>query len=181
VPSGTTYLDGVACPSATTCYTVSESDSNAEGTILGTTNSGSTWSTQTLPSGTAELTGIACPSTSACYAVRAGAGSLGRWLILFSSPLSITTPSLPGGSVGQTYSATLGATGGNPPYTWRLAAGSAKLPRGLRLNHATGVVSGTPTKKSETSTFTVEVLDTKTTTRSHTRDVATATFTITIA
>jgi hypothetical protein len=83
--------------------------------------------------------------------------------------------------VGQAYSATLGATGGNPPYSWKLAAGSARLPRGLKLNHATGVISGTPTKKSETSTFTVEVLDTKKTTRPHTRDTATATFTITIA
>ena len=47
-------------------------------------------------------------------------------------PLSITTTTLPGGTVYSTtdkvkYSATLAATSGNPPYTWKVIAGS--LPR----------------------------------------------------
>jgi uncharacterized protein YjbI with pentapeptide repeats len=101
-----------------------------------------------------------------------------------TSPLAITTTSLPSATIGHQYSATLSATGGNPPDTWKLVANDGKLPPGLRLDHATGVVSGTPTKKSVTSTFTVEVRDTKTVrTKGHpsTRGAATATFTITVS
>jgi hypothetical protein len=44
--------------------------------------------------------------------------------------LAITTaPSLPDGTVGQTYSFTLPATGGISPYSWSLTSGS--LPSGL--------------------------------------------------
>jgi hypothetical protein len=59
------------------------------------------------------------------------------------APLQVTTTSLPAGMVGQPYSQTLHATGGSPPYTWTLAAGS--LQAGLTLR-ADGVVSGTPTE-----------------------------------
>jgi hypothetical protein len=47
------------------------------------------------------------------------------------------------GQVGQTYTAALVATGGTPPYTYSISAGS--LPTGLTLNPSTGVISGTPT------------------------------------
>jgi hypothetical protein len=95
--------------------------------------------------------------------------------------LTITTTSLPSATTGVPYEAQLTAGGGNPPYTWKLVSGSGKLPRGLKLDKSTGAISGTPTKHSITSTFTVEVLDTKTTTRPHTRDTAEATFTIDVA
>jgi endoglucanase len=39
------------------------------------------------------------------------------------APLAVTTTSLPGGTVGETYSARLSATGGVTPYTWSLASG----------------------------------------------------------
>ena len=94
-----------------------------------------------------------------------------------NSPLSITSNPLSGALVGQPYSTTLTATGGNPPYTWRLARSSPKLPKGLKLNKSTGTVSGTPTKRATTSTFTVEVLDTKV--GNAARNSATATFTVT--
>ena len=95
--------------------------------------------------------------------------------------LAITTPSLSAGVIGTAYSVTLTAGAGNSPYTWKLVTGSGKLPAGLKLNSATGVISGTPSKKSITSTFTVQVLDTKTKTKPHTQNTATATFTITIS
>jgi streptogramin lyase len=95
--------------------------------------------------------------------------------------LAITTSSLPNAAIGARYSQTLSAIGGVPPYTWKLVRGSGKLPRGLRLDKSMGVISGTPAKRSTTSTFTVEVLDTKARTRPHRRDTATATFTITIS
>ncbi len=74
-----------------------------------------------------------------------------------SSTLAITTSSpLPGGTVGHSYSATLGATGGTSPYTWALIPGSV-LPAGLSLSTG-GVISGTPTANG-TKSFTVEVTD----------------------
>ncbi len=57
--------------------------------------------------------------------------------------VTVSTLSLPGGSVGVPYSQTLMATGGaGAPYTWALVSGA--LPSGLNLNTATGVISGTP-------------------------------------
>ena len=38
-------------------------------------------------------------------------------------PLSITTTSLPAGTDGVPYSATVTATGGLPPYIWSVSAG----------------------------------------------------------
>jgi len=63
---------------------------------------------------------------------------------------------LPSGTVGTTYSQTLAATGGTPPYTWSISGGS--LPAGLSLNTSTGQISGTPTTAG-TSNFTVRVTD----------------------
>ncbi|MBX5467446.1 MAG: cell wall-binding repeat-containing protein [Firmicutes bacterium] len=68
----------------------------------------------------------------------------------------VTTSSLPSGQVGSSYSATLSASNGMPPYTWALAAGS-QLPPGLSLS-AAGTLSGTPTTPG-TTTFTVQVTD----------------------
>ncbi|MEW5767239.1 MAG: putative Ig domain-containing protein [bacterium] len=70
--------------------------------------------------------------------------------------LNIITILLPGGTVGTVYSRTVSATGGTPPYTWSISAGS--LPGGLSLNSSTGVISGTPTTAG-TSNFTVQVQD----------------------
>jgi len=96
-------------------------------------------------------------------------------------PLTITTTSLPSATIGSAYSAALTATNGNPPYTWKLVRGSGRLPRGLKLNKALGVISGTPTKRSTTATFTVDVFDTKSATKPHIRHVAQATFTISVS
>ena len=57
-----------------------------------------------------------------------------------STPPSITTTSLPTGTVGTTYGATLHATGGTAPYTWT----ASTLPAGLHIS-STGKISGTPT------------------------------------
>lgn len=65
---------------------------------------------------------------------------------------TITTETLPGGTVGKLYSQTLAATG-DTPITWSLETGS-RLPAGLTLA-GTGVISGTPTT-SGTVTFTVK-------------------------
>ncbi len=87
--------------------------------------------------------------------------------------LAITTNSaLAGGTIGVAYSHTLAGTGGVPPYTWSVTAGS--LPNSLGLNGASGVISGTPTAAG-TLTFTIQLSDSASTTP------VTRQFTITIA
>jgi photosystem II stability/assembly factor-like uncharacterized protein len=59
-------LNAVACPSPSTCVAVGASPGG--GTILRSTNGGSTWHRQ--PSGTPDiLYGVACPRPSTCFAV----------------------------------------------------------------------------------------------------------------
>jgi len=72
------------------------------------------------------------------------------------SPLSITTTSLSGGTVGSAYSAALAATGGTTPYTWSVSTGT--LPAGLTLDPTTGAITGTPTAAG-TVDFTVSATD----------------------
>ena len=71
------------------------------------------------------------------------------------SVLTITNESLPEGTVGTAYSATLSSSGGVPPLTWKLYSGS--LPSGLILQ-STGTISGTPTVQG-TYSFIVTVVD----------------------
>jgi hypothetical protein len=73
-------------------------------------------------------------------------------------PLSITTESLPMGTVGTAYSHTLVATGGTAPYRWSVAMGSS-VPAGLTLS-ASGVLSGTPTVAG-TSNVTIQLGDSR--------------------
>lgn len=80
------------------------------------------------------------------------------------SPLVITTSSLPNGAAGQSYSATVQATGGSVygnsggSYSWSVFQGT--LPAGLTLStvNNTGQISGTPSA-SGPSTFTIQVTD----------------------
>jgi hypothetical protein len=65
------------------------------------------------------------------------------YTIITSSTLTITTGSLPGGTVGSLYSRSASASGGTLPITWSLLDGT--LPGGLSLNAGTGAISGTPT------------------------------------
>ncbi len=82
--------------------------------------------------------------------------------------LKISTLSLPDGKEGAAYQQKLEAKGGIPPYTWRVASGA--LPDGLRLDQATGVISGTPTNPAiGKSSFTVRVSDSESPAAQHER------------
>ena len=60
------------------------------------------------------------------------------------------------GKVGKRYALKLRAVGGVAPRTWKVVSG--KLPAGLRLDSATGAITGTP-KKAGTFRFRVRVSD----------------------
>jgi hypothetical protein len=68
-------------------------------------------------------------------------------------PLSVTTASLPSGTVGTAYSQTLAATGGILPYLWI----AGPLPPGLSVQQD-GTLSGTPTTAG-TNTLSFSVVD----------------------
>ena len=71
-----------------------------------------------------------------------------------SSPLQVSSPGLPSGTVGVAYFTQLSANGGNAPYSWTT---SGSLPAGLALS-AAGILSGTP-QTSGTANFAVTVTD----------------------
>jgi hypothetical protein len=97
------------------------------------------------------------PNSVACgpvtYHWSDGSRSAPRTITSFSCdypPLSITTGSLPRGSIHSSYSAKVSVTGGHSNYQWSASG----LPSGLSIDPASGVISGDP---QETGSFTVIV------------------------
>ncbi|HVC71350.1 MAG TPA: hypothetical protein VNC61_13930 [Acidimicrobiales bacterium] len=80
-------LTGVACPSATSCLAVTfDADANdyrggAPGSILTTTDRGTSWSTEAVPPGTGQLNALACPTPTICYAAGEGLGATGGLIL----------------------------------------------------------------------------------------------------
>ena len=118
-------LHSVSCATTALCVAV-----DSHGNAL--TDSGGTWSSPTSIDSSNTLESVSCPTVNFCAAVDAVGNAL-----TFPPQVSITTTSLPPATFGHRYTATLEASGGNPPYIW-----SARLPRGLHLNKTTGVISG---------------------------------------
>jgi len=127
-----------------------------------------TWSLSSgsLPTGLSLTSGGVISGTPSAagtsnFTVRAtdtvGATATKALSIVINAAVTITTSSLPAGTVGTAYSQTLAATGGTGAKTWAIASGT--LPTGLSLNSSTGVISGTPSA-SGTSNFTARATDT---------------------
>ena len=79
-------------------------------------------------------------------------------------PLTVTTTSLPDGTMGLPYAATLEASGGSSPYTWSISSGSLPIGAGLgwpSTSPNTAVIDGTP-DAAGTASFTVQVTDSAT-------------------
>jgi hypothetical protein len=134
--------------------------------VTGTTPGQSTavtWTVQETGGGTIDASGTyTAPGSAGTYHVVATSVAdtskqqSAAVTVVAPPALAVTTASLPNGTVGSSYSATLAATGGTSPYTWALTTGS--LPAGLSLAPSTGAISGTPTTAA-TSAFTVQVTD----------------------
>jgi hypothetical protein len=160
------YLNGVSCVTPSECTAVGDTFTGTGYRTLIESWDGSAWSIVPSPndrgsrSSQDQLLGVSCPDSTKCTAVGLfGDKSTGTPLIESGFfPVSITTATLPNGTLGQPYSATLHATGGNPPYTWGYARGG-DFPKGLHLSTA-GVLSGTP-KTAGTFSVTFQAKDTK--------------------
>ena len=116
----------------------------------------------TLTSSTGAISGTPTTAGTSNFTVRltdANSQTASKALGITINPANtptITTASLPSGTVNVSYSTTLAASGGVTPYSWSITVGS--LPAGLTLTSSTGVISGTPTTAG-TSNFTVQVTD----------------------
>ena len=173
-------LNGVVTPGGTdTTYTFEYGTSPSYGNSTAVTDAGSGDAAELVQ---AALTGLQ-PSTTYYYRLDTTAGGVtsdgAQQTFTTLAPaapagMTLATTALPAGTADTAYTATLSATGGTPPYTWSVTAGS--LPRGLRLNKATGVISGKPVRAG-TATFSITVTDSGT----PVRESLSAPFAITIA
>jgi len=84
--------------------------------------------------------------------------------------ITLTAPNS-SAQVGAPYSSTIGASGGNAPYSFTITVGS--LPPGLNLNSNTGAITGTPNTAGG-FTFTVQATDTQLPTAANTDSMTTS-------
>ena len=114
-----------------------------------------------LDSGTGNIGGVPTTAGSFSFTVQvtdsASASAVKQFTLAVASGLTVTTPStLPSGSAGVFYSASLTASGGTQPYRWAITSGA--LPNGVTLAAPTGVISGIPSAAG-TFTFSATVTD----------------------
>jgi large repetitive protein len=111
-------------------------------------------------SATGQISGTPTASGSSTFTLQvtdASSNSANKQFTLtVAAGVAITSTSLPAGSTQISYSQTVAASGGSPPYSWSVTSGA--LPDGLTLQAATGALSGTPSTTG-TFTFTVTVTD----------------------
>jgi len=145
--TGTSYSQTVAATGGTGSYTWAITSGSLPGGLSLTASSG-------------RISGTPNSAGTFSFTIRAtdtaGRTATKDLSITVITPVSVSTSSLPAGTVSASYSQTLAATGGAAPYTWSISSGS--LPSGLALNAGTGEISGTPTSTGTTS-FTVRVTD----------------------
>ncbi len=166
-PNGFTW-SAVPGPAGDTLATITSADSTtfAEGasdsftpTAKGTPTPTITES-GTLPTGVTftggKLTGT--PTQAGTFPITFtatnGIGNPGTqsFTLTVAAPFEITTTSLPAATIGTAYSTTLAASGGTKPYAWKAKG----LPKGLKADKTTGVISGT-VKSGTAKTYSVAV------------------------
>ena len=154
IPTITITTESLPSGTVNTSYsaTLTSSTAGATWTVSsGNLPSGLTLSTSGAISGTPTRTG---PYTFTVRAVYGTASDEKQFTVTISAPtLTITTTSLPDGTTGTAYTATLAAD--DSPVTWSISSGT--LPDGLTLNTSTGAITGTPTI-ADKYTFTVRAV-----------------------
>jgi len=136
-------------------FTASGSPGPYSYVLTGALPAGMTFSGNTL-SGTPTVPGSYPITVTATDTVLTGAGApfsvTQNYTLDVPAPVIVVAPAtIPDGTAGQAYSATLSATGGVGPYTFAVTTGA--LPAGVTLS-STGTVAGTPTASG---TFNVTV------------------------
>ena len=159
-----------ALPGATTGAAYSQTVTTSGGTApynyavtSGALPAGLTLSAGGILSGTPTMGGNYSFTITSTDASTAGSGgpyavSSSYTLSVQAATVTVSPPTLPGGTVGASYSQTTTASGGTAPYSYAITSGV--LPAGLTLS-SNGTVSGTPTAGG-TFTFTVEAADSST-------------------
>jgi hypothetical protein len=139
-PAPLTITPTLPAGQAGTPYTGSFSATGGVGpyTWSGTTSGGLSLSSLGVVTGTPALPGTITIAVTVTDSN--GATANGTFTVSIAPPtLAITTLSLPAGTASTLYSASLGATGGTPPYTWSATG----LPAGVTVS-SLGAIAGTP-------------------------------------
>ena len=132
----------------------------------GTLPPGLSLSPQGVISGTPPITDLNSDGTAKKYSfvlkvtdsqMPTSAFEKGSFSITINPLPLVTTTSLPNGTIGLNYSATLTNSGGLAPFTWTITTGT--LPAGLSLNASSGAIFGTPTGPAGAFPITVQVTD----------------------
>ncbi|MFZ9629453.1 MAG: S8 family serine peptidase [Ilumatobacteraceae bacterium] len=144
--TGTAYSQSLAASGGTGSYTWAVTSGSLPG--------GLTLTSGGLLSGTPNATGsFSFQVTATDTGSSSGAKS---FTVNVTNPVTVSTnATLPGATLGSSYSQSLTASGGTGTYTWSVTSGS--LPAGLTLSGA-GLISGTPTAGG-TFSFTVTATD----------------------
>lgn len=129
-----------------------------------TTNNGSSTDTTATETATGTFGGMSgnCTVTGSATLTSSGStvtinvNSQGTNPAPLSCPLLTLACAAGSGQAGMSYNSSLVASGGVPPYTFSITAGS--LPSGLVLNASSGAITGTPTVPGPFS-FTAQVMD----------------------
>ncbi len=127
-------------------YDMTPTAAGGTGGYLWSVTSGSLPAGLTLDPATGEMTGTPTVPGTSIFTLevtdsRSEQGVQTEAVDVVAAP-GITSAVLGDGEVGAPYDAVPAASGGTGPYTWSVSAGS--LPAGLRLDHGTGAVTGTP-------------------------------------
>ncbi len=164
LPSGTTgmpYSATLGVMGGTAPYTCA--------TSAGSLPAGLTLASNCLVSGTPTTAGTVTFTVQAADSANPATTATGQvMLTVAAAPATLTFGTLPDGTTGTPYSATLGVTGGTAPYTCSITSGT--LPAGLTLA-SNCLVSGTPTT-SGTSTVSVKATDSANPANSNTGQVS---------
>jgi len=170
-PTGATGVDQGQTVSFSATLTSDTSSQGVTWSVSGTGCTGSACGTFTNVTSTSATYNAPSPITSSLTVTVtatsvANTGKSASSAVNVNPAPTISTTSLAAGSVGDSYLATLAASGGTGTLTWNLASGS--LPAGLTITNggvvpgtglsAAATISGTP-KSAGRSTFTLMVTD----------------------